>query len=396
MSPADGRRYRYSVLGFCVFSYFATMAARTAISPVLPSIRDEFLVSNAAMGLVLTGMWGAYALSSYPSGVLGDRYGERRVILLAIGLTALGSAFLTLAPTYPVFLLAALFLGAGAGFYYPVAAMLLESLFDRTGRAIGLHLTGSQLAGFVTPVVVAALAARYSWRVGIGFGMVTTVTALALVAWRVEPTPPSNPAASVRNAFTVSRLLPPLRNRRVLYTVALAGAGSFAWQGTATFIPTFVGAQYGFGPTTAGSLLSVFFVTLTVATPVAGSISDRISRDGTAGLLFVVGICGYGLLLAGVDGGFPAAAAGTALVGVGMSWPAALESRMLDQFGAADRGAGFGLARGLYLLVGAGGSVGVGALADVAGWGAAFGSLAGLLAVCATAVAANRLLSLGL
>jgi MFS family permease len=84
VSAAHGQRYRDSVLALCVFSYFATMAARTVVSPVLPSIRDAFLISNAAMGLVLTGMWGADALSSYPSGVLGDRYGERRVVLAAV------------------------------------------------------------------------------------------------------------------------------------------------------------------------------------------------------------------------------------------------------------------------------------------------------------------------
>lgn len=396
MNATQGRRYRYSVLAFCVFSYFATMAARTAISPVLPAIRDEFAVSNAAMGVVLTGMWGAYALSSYPSGVLGDRFGARRVVLVAVFLSAIGSTFLTLSPTYPVFLLSALFLGAGAGFYYPVAAMLLESLFERTGRAIGLHLTGSQVAGFVTPIVVAALAARYGWRVGVGFGVVATSVALVLFAWKVKPTAPSNPDASVRQAFAAAQLGPPLRNRRVLYTVALAGVGSFAWQGTATFIPTFFGAQYGFSPTTAGSLLSVFFVTLAIATPISGSLSDTISRDGTAGLLFVVAIGGYTLLLAGVDGALLTAVVGTVLVGVGMSWPAALESRMLDQFEAGERGAGFGLARGLYLLVGAGGSAGVGALADIAGWPTAFGALAGLLALCVVGVGANRLLNLGL
>lgn len=50
MSATGGRRYRASVLAFCVFSYFATLAAWSAISPILPSIRDEFVVSNAAMG----------------------------------------------------------------------------------------------------------------------------------------------------------------------------------------------------------------------------------------------------------------------------------------------------------------------------------------------------------
>jgi len=61
------------------------MAARLVISPVVPAISNAFGVSNAAIGLALTGMWLAYAAAQFPSGLLADRYGERSIILVSVG-----------------------------------------------------------------------------------------------------------------------------------------------------------------------------------------------------------------------------------------------------------------------------------------------------------------------
>ena len=87
------------------------MAARLAISPVVPAVGEAFSVSNGAIGLALTGMWAAYAASQFPSGLLADRYGDRRIILVAVAGTALTSGILAGAPTYSVFLLSAVALG---------------------------------------------------------------------------------------------------------------------------------------------------------------------------------------------------------------------------------------------------------------------------------------------
>jgi len=81
-------RYKHTALALCTLAFTATMVARLVISPLIPQIRAEFGVTNATVGLGLSGMWLAYALSQFPSGVLGDRYGERTVILAAVGATA--------------------------------------------------------------------------------------------------------------------------------------------------------------------------------------------------------------------------------------------------------------------------------------------------------------------
>ena len=68
--------YRNTVLVLCTLAFFATMVARLVISPVVPDIETEFGTSSGMIGLALSGMWAAYALSQFPSGVLADRYGE--------------------------------------------------------------------------------------------------------------------------------------------------------------------------------------------------------------------------------------------------------------------------------------------------------------------------------
>jgi MFS family permease len=367
------------------------MSARVVVSPVVPDVVAAFDVSNALVGLVLTTMWGTYALASYPSGVLADRLGERTVVLWSVGLAAVGSLALALAPAYPAFLAAAAFLGVGAGLYYPAAVSLLGDRFADLGRVVGLHLAGSQVAGLVAPVLAAVVAARYGWRPALLVGAGVALPLLVLFRWRVRATPPAAPERSLRGAVAPRVVLAPLRDPRVAFLVGLAGAGSFVWQATAAFLPTFLVRTYGLGTTTAGALLSVFFVTLAVATPASGWLSDRVRREAAAGAVMTVGVAGFAVLVLGSS--LPAAVAGAVLVGVGMAWPAPVESRMLDAFPETERGRGFGVARGVYLLVGALGSVAAGALADLVGWTGAFSALGGLLVVLVALVALDHVRS---
>jgi hypothetical protein len=63
----------------------------------------------------------------------------------------------------------------------------------------------------------------------------------------------------------------------------------------------------------------------------------------------------------------------------------------MDHLGAEERSAGFGLIRTVYMILGAGGSVATGTVADAMGWGPAFVGLialqAGMLAVILYAMA---------
>ncbi|MFB6256262.1 MAG: MFS transporter [Haloplanus sp.] len=386
-------RYRHTVLGLCTLAFASTMLARLVISPVVPDVTDGFGVSTGAVGLALSGMWAAYALTQFPSGILGDRFGERRVILAAVGITGCASLLLSLSPNFVVFAVLTVALGAGAGLHYSVATSLLTKEFDDIGRAIGVHVAGGPLAGLIAPIVATAVAVRYDWRAGIAVGAAVAVPVLVAFASRIEPTRADRPDESMRDRMAIRPLIALVSRPPIAFTTGVAVLGAFCWQATASFLPTFLVAFRDLPETSAGLLFSAYFVVNGLAQPTTGWVSDRIGRDGAATATMTLGIVGYALLVAG-----PQAALLPAVVCVGaaMTWGAPIQSRFFDCFEADERGAAFGLVRTAYMVLGATGSVVVGVLSDVAGWGAAYGLLVGVMGLGLTLLVGNRALRLGL
>ncbi|OYR50151.1 nitrate/nitrite transporter [Halorubrum sp. Ea8] len=385
-------RYRHTALALCTLAFTATMVARLAISPLVPRITARFGVTNATVGLALSGMWLAYALAQFPSGVLGDRYGERTVIL-----TAVASLLIAASPSIAVFILFTVALGAGAGLHYSVATTFLAKQFDDIGRAIGVHVAGGPIAGLAAPPLAALVGSRYGWRAGILLGVAVAVPVFALFAWRVRPTEPIRPDQPMRERFALAPLLELLSRPPILYTTALATMGAFSWQATASFLPTFLDVGSGLSTALSALLFSLYFLVHGGTQPVTGSLSDRFGRDVTAMGTMSAGIAGYGLLVATArfDLGLGPTVAAVCLVGVAMSWGAPVQSRFMDLLSDAERGAGFGLVRTAYMVLGASGSVVVGTVSDVAGWGVAFGLLAGVMTLGLVTLLANRALGLG-
>jgi len=354
------------------------MAARLAISPVVPAIGDAFAVSNSAIGLALSGMWLAYAAAQFPSGLLADRYGERSIILVAVGGTAITSGLLAVAPVYAIFVLGAVALGGVAGLHYSVATSLLTRTLPNTGSAIGIHSAGAPLAGVLIPLAAGAVGPWLGWRWAVALGLVVAVPIAALFYGIVRPTKPARPNVSLRSRLRVRPLLELLARPPIALTVGLSVAGAFVWQATASFLPAFLIEYHGYTGPGAGAFFSAYFVVQGMAQPAVGALSDRIGRDPAAALATGVGAVAYvGLVL-----GEGAWAIGLAIggLGVAMSWGAALLPKFMDHLADEERSAGFGLIRTVYMVLGASGSVVTGAVADLLGWGAAFLSLSLLLA----------------
>ncbi|MEF8779449.1 MAG: MFS transporter [Haloferacaceae archaeon] len=387
-------RYGYTVLALCTLAFWATMVARLAISPIVPFVRADLGLSNTMVGVALSGMWTAYALSQFPSGVLGDKFGERRIILAAVGSTALASLLLAAAPNAFAFALFAIALGGGAGLHYAVATTFITKQFDDIGRAIGLHVSGGPAAGLLTPPIAAALGARYGWRVALLLGAAVAVPVFAVFWFRIEPVSPERPDQPVRERFALGPLIELLRRPEIAYTTVLAVLGAFAWQATASFLPAFFEGHHGLSPGMSSLFFSAYFLIHGATQPLMGGLSDRFGRDTAATISMGLGVVGFGLLVVGESPTVWALA--VVLVGVAMSWGAPIQSRYMDILSREERGAGFGLVRTVYMILGATGSVTMGLLADLAGWGTAFGTLSGVMALALLALLANRALSLDL
>ncbi|SDY68441.1 MFS transporter [Halopenitus persicus] len=385
--------YRHTVLSLCTVAFFATMVGRLAISPVVPRITASFGVSNTVIGGALTGMWMAYALSQYPSGILGDRYGERRVILVAVGGTGLLSLLVATAPIYVVFIAAVILLGAVAGLHYSTATTLLSRTYDDIGTAIGVHTIGAPAGGLVAPAVAAWVGARYGWRPAVAIGAVIAIPAFAAFALFVRETEPERPDQPMRDRIRIAPAIDLLSRPTVAFTAVIAAAGAFVWQGAASFLPTFLIAERGLSATTAGLVFSSYFVVQAAVKPALGALSDAYDRDlgvGVSLLTSVLGMASF-VLAPGIVG----IAVAVVLIGIGLGMAVTVEPRLVDELSEREQGMGFGLVRTVYLVGSSFGSVTTGFLADTVGWAAAFMILAAFLGVVLAALVVNYVLDLG-
>lgn len=350
------------------------MAARLAISPVVPVIGDVFSVSNGTVGLALSGMWLAYAASQFPSGLLADRYGERSIIFVAVLGTGVASGLVALAPSYGIFLVGTVVLGTVAGLHYSVATSLLTRTLPNTGAAIGIHTAGAPVAGLLVPLAAGALAPWLGWRWAVALGVVIALPSALLFWFVVKPTPPVRPTSSVWKRLRLRPILQLLARPPIALTAALSTCGAFVWQATASFLPAFLIEYHGYAEPAAALFFSGYFVVQGITQPALGTISDRMGRYPSAAIVLGVGVGGYILFV--VSGTPWVVGTATVCAGIAMSWGAALLPKFMDHLEADERSAGFGLIRTVYMVLGASGSVVTGTVADVMGWGPAFVGLA--------------------
>lgn len=370
-----------------MLAFFVTFFARLVFSPVVPFIVEDFAISNTEIGFTLTGMWLAYGLSQNPSGLLADRFGEKAIILLAVGGTALAAMVIAGVPIFAVFL------GAFAGFEYSVATVLLSRTFEDMGRAVSVHSLGAPLAGLLAPASAAWVGVRFGWQTAMLLAIGLAIPVFALLLWRVRPTPPRKPKRPIREGFELSTVVPLIRRPPVVYSIGLAVLATFVLNGTISFLPTFLVNHRGQAPAIAGVLFSGYFVARGGFQLVVGHLFDEYGRDLALGLCMVASAGGLALFVYGP--GFGAVLGAAALAGLGAAYFPALDSRFLDVIGEEEKGAEFGLVRTIYVVLSSMGSVSVGLLADLYGWPTAFTVLAGLSSLVVAALLVNWSFDLG-
>lgn len=375
-------------------AFFGILAARFAVSPLVPDIRGAFTVSTGLVGLALTGLWAAYGVIQLPGGILAARYGERPVILAGIGLTAIGTGLLAFAPSFVLFAGAAILLGAAGGLYFPAATALLTRRFENTGQALGFHISGGDLSGLIAPVVAAYIAVRIGFRYGLALAGLFLIPIFLLCLLRLPATEPEQPNKPLREQVQPDLLAGLLTRPPLAYSAGLAVVLVFGFQVITSFFPTFLIEQHGFSTERASQVFGLVFAIIVVLLPIMGRASDRFGRDVIlGGCLLALAV---GTSLAIIASSHLVVLASAVIVGIGLSWGGALGSRIMDHLTLGEQSTGYGLIRTVYMLIASLGNVITGTLADLAGWPVAYGLLVGLLSIAFLSVMINHLFSLNL
>src|SRR5881275_2738981 len=90
MTPVADRQLR-AATGATYAVLALSMADNTMVGVAVPSVRNTFTLGVTALQWVVAGYVVAFAALLFTGGVLGDRYGRKRGLVIGIGVFAVGA-----------------------------------------------------------------------------------------------------------------------------------------------------------------------------------------------------------------------------------------------------------------------------------------------------------------
>jgi MFS family permease len=274
------------LLGLCLArSAFTTINMTYAAT--LPVLQADWAMSASQAGLIHSAFHVGYLISLFGVGFLADRYGAKRVFLVA-SLFAAASAF-SFAVFAESFVTGLLLYGATAlfsgGSYTPVLTIIAQR-FDarRRGRAIGAYIAASSLGYAASLYISGAMLEWGGWRAAFyvtGAGPAVGVL-LAFFTLRATSNVIPEPAREVA-AQNLWRAV--VTNKPAM--LVIMGYTFHSWEllGMWAWLPAFLTASLTVGTGSTGeavgfaaSLSALLFVVSMGGNLVGGSLSDRLGR----------------------------------------------------------------------------------------------------------------------
>lgn len=267
-------------------------ANRTVIFPLLSIIAAQFSLSSADAGLLTGVYFFAYLLLQIPAGMLGDRFGMKRVLLWTFALASVGSIGMGIfVGQYAAMLVFMALHGLGAGGFYPCSFGMLMQKTKPERRALSSAVLG---IGMATGLLVGMTSGGALYEVFQDLRVPILAMAVpTILMWylffRYLPDTPGAPSP-VWAQYRAILLDWDLWRINLTTFTALYGF----WVAV-TWGPTFLKVERGFSLGAAGFYTGLIAVSAIPAAIFWGRMADRMGRKKIAA--FVLPASGIALLL---------------------------------------------------------------------------------------------------
>lgn len=308
------------------FSFFL---AHHLTRPILPLYLVSFGASSTVIGAVMAVFTITATATRIPVGLHIDRIGRKPFLIAGVALFAVSNFGYLWAPGILLMLPFRMLHGVGWSGCTTAVATLAADIAPqkRRGELIGYAAMASSLGGAIGPVAGFALLQRFDFS-GVFFGAAALLfVSLILAAFVKEPE--HGPRNNHRQRWIDLLVIP----ETLLPAVAVAFL-SFGHGGILTFLPIHA---LKLGLENPGLWFGLYALCLLLSRPVAGPLSDRISRRAVIIPGLILNLLGIGILALASSPAWLMAAAVVGGFGTGAAQPA-LMTVAVDQTSPQRRG----------------------------------------------------------
>ncbi|MGH7796530.1 MAG: MFS transporter [Candidatus Binatia bacterium] len=338
-------------------SRFGVFLAHHVSRPLIPLYLITFGASSTVIGAFMAVFTVTAIVMRVPTGMLIDRIGRKPFLLYGAVLFGIGNFGYLWAPSIALMIPGRILHGLGwSGCTTAVATIAADIVPPaRRGDMMGYAGMASSLAAALGPVLGFTLFHRFDYP-GIFFGA-GALLALSFIA-SLPVTEPKRGEPVQRKS---SHWLDTIAVKETIHPAIAVAFLSFGHGGILTFLPIHA---LKLGLSNPGIWFAVYAACILLSRPIAGPLSDRISRRAVILPGLILNIAGILLLAAATSPNWLLAAAILAGFGTGAAQPA-LMTVAVDQSAAARRGQSLAQFQLFYDLGIGIGSLTLGALLDL-------------------------------
>lgn len=177
-----------TILFVTTMSSFLTPFMGSAINIALPDIGKELNMNAIMLGWVATSYLLAAAVFLLPLGRLADRNGRKRLFLAGIILFGIASALSAFAFNPWILIVARGLNGIGGAMIYATALAILTSAFPKNerGKVLGINVASVYLGLSLGPTLGGLLTMYFGWRSIFVFTVLLSIVILVLAGQKLE------------------------------------------------------------------------------------------------------------------------------------------------------------------------------------------------------------------
>ncbi|MEH7375041.1 MFS transporter [Neobacillus drentensis] len=283
---------RYMIIAMLFLGWSLGNFDRFIINYAILGISEDLQLSATSTGIVLSSFFAGYALMQIPGGWLADKFGFRKVLIIAVLMWSIFTVLTGTAWSLLSLIFIRFFFGLGEGSYFPAASKGIANWFplNERSKAMSIMLSSAGVMGVITPIFGTLLMQSIGWRmiffiVG-GLGLI--ITALFFYFLH-EPNNEKSEKVKEKN-----HAASPLRNvlkTPMIWNLFIAYFSIYAvhW-GLSSWMPTYLSNVKGLDLTSVGMISAIPAFVAILTTLVSGYVLDRLPEGKDKLLAAIFGL----------------------------------------------------------------------------------------------------------
>jgi MFS family permease len=287
------KRYSNYVFMLLFLLYMFDYIDRMVVTSMFTSIERDWGITHTQSGLLVSAVYWAIVLLTFPISILVDRWSRTKTIGVMAIMWSLATALCALTGNFVQLFMARMLIGVGEAGYAPGGSAMISGLYpiDKRARMMGLWNASIPLGSAIGVLLGGIIAAKLGWKHAFGIvavpGMIVAILFLFVKDYKTVDLSfydrYSNKIKMEKRDMVKEFLSKP----SVLLTYLGMAAVVFVTTSMLTWLPTYFEKMRNIPQETAGKMASSVMVLALIGAPLGGYLTDiwRKSKDN-ARLLF--------------------------------------------------------------------------------------------------------------